>query len=911
MEEGTPAGAAGIHVELQASQSTVSPGSSVQISFVITNQKLEEDTFRVYLDGISPDWLETPAPAVTLSPGEKRAISVEVKAPPAPHVRAGVYEFTLRVVSAASPAESASVVGSLTVAAQWVEGRVAILLEAANFSLVPGQKVEIPVVLVNQGVAEDYFRINVEGLPGSWVSTASPVTHLKGGEQKEVLLNVSAPQSPQSKAGRYPFTIQVYRQQAPDQVNQVSGTITVTAFTAFGCRLEPKSLSSAEKGQITVLNEGNTQETFTILWRSDEDALEFSPAATQQLRLGPGETTTVEFSASAQARPILGGEFNYAFTVTVQNSKGETETISGGVTIKALIPYWVIPVFGLICLAFFCAAALSTLRPTFQSNNATRTAEAFGRATETAAAIQTVVAQGTLSADSDNDGLQDIEEVELGTDPFNPDSDGDSLTDGDEVRNRKTNPLNPDTDADGLRDGEEVTRGTDPLKTDTDGDFLGDGDEVNRGTDPLKPDTDNDGLADGDEVNRGTDPLRADTDGDALVDGDEVNRGTDPLRPDTDGDELNDGDEVSRGTDPLRPDTDQDQLMDGAEVSTYRTDPLNPDTDGDGFSDGIEVRELNSNPLDPNDPSQGMTQTALAPTQAATAPPTAPPTVQPSATSPAPTQLPPIQGQGRILFSSNREGNFEIYLLDTNSFITSRLTIDPAIDTQPAWSADGARIVFQSNRSGNNDIFIMNADGTAVTNLTNNPADDQTPSWSPDGQWIAFSTNRDGNQEVYKVRLDGSDLENISTNSAEDFDPSWIRAGFLGSDSVAFTSNRDGNQEIYSMSADGSAQVNLTLNPANDLQANPSPDGGQILFTSNRTGNQEVFVMGTGGSNPTNLSNNPAEDQAGTWSPNQGWVAFTTNRDGNREVYVMRSNGADVFNLTASPTSQDEYPAWK
>jgi hypothetical protein len=68
--------------------------------------------------------------------------------------------------------------------------------------------------------------------------------------------------------------------------------------------------------------------------------------------------------------------------------------------------------------------------------------------------------------DKDFDGLTDEEEKKLGTDPLNPDSDGDGLLDGTEVKKFKTNLLNPDTDGDGMKDGEEVLRGRDPLKKD-------------------------------------------------------------------------------------------------------------------------------------------------------------------------------------------------------------------------------------------------------------------------------------------------------------------------------------------------------------------------------------------------------------------------------------------------------------
>jgi outer membrane protein OmpA-like peptidoglycan-associated protein len=161
------------------------------------------------------------------------------------------------------------------------------------------------------------------------------------------------------------------------------------------------------------------------------------------------------------------------------------------------------------------------------------------------------------SADPDKDGLTNDQEKELGTAKNNPDTDGDGLTDGDEVMKYKTNPLKADTDGDGLTDGQEVTvYHTDPLKADTDGDGLTDGQEVNQyKTDPLKADTDGDGLTDGQEVNQyKTDPLKADTDGDGLTDGQEVNQyKTNPLKADTDGGSVNDGTEVSRGTNPLDP----------------------------------------------------------------------------------------------------------------------------------------------------------------------------------------------------------------------------------------------------------------------------------------------------------------------------------------------------------------------
>ncbi len=236
-------------------------------------------------------------------------------------------------------------------------------------------------------------------------------------------------------------------------------------------------------------------------------------------------------------------------------------------------------------------------------------------------------------ADWDDDGLTNSREREIGTDPNNPDTDGDGLKDGEEVFTYFTNPLKPDTDGDnlndydevfkhhtnptladtdidGLNDGEEIVRKTDPLLADTDGDVLLDGDEVNKyKTNPLKSDSDDDNLSDGDEVTKyNTNPALADTDNDLLKDGDEVNTyKTNPVIADTDTDGLRDGDEVKQyKTDPLKLDSDNDGLNDGDEVKQYNTNPALKDTDSDGLNDGDEVHKYKTNPLSDDSDTDGL-----------------------------------------------------------------------------------------------------------------------------------------------------------------------------------------------------------------------------------------------------------------------------------------------------------------
>src|SRR6266550_3870165 len=85
--------------------------------------------------------------------------------------------------------------------------------------------------------------------------------------------------------------------------------------------------------------------------------------------------------------------------------------------------------------------------------------------------------------------------------------------------------------------------------------------------------------------------------------------------------------------------------------------------------------------------------------------------------------------QGQIAFTSTRDGNSEIYVMNADGTGVTRLTDNPAADGDPAWSPDGTRLAFTSARDGNNEIYVMNADGSGVTRLTNDPNQDGHPAW--------------------------------------------------------------------------------------------------------------------------------------------------------------------------------------
>jgi Tol biopolymer transport system component len=96
----------------------------------------------------------------------------------------------------------------------------------------------------------------------------------------------------------------------------------------------------------------------------------------------------------------------------------------------------------------------------------------------------------------------------------------------------------------------------------------------------------------------------------------------------------------------------------------------------------------------------------------------------------------------------------------------------------PAQAPEQAQITFQSDRDGNWEIYAIDTDGRNPLRLTNNPADDLSPAWSPDGQRIAFASSRDGNYEIYVMDADGKNQRNLANNPADDVFPDWFDPAF-------------------------------------------------------------------------------------------------------------------------------------
>ncbi len=179
-----------------------------------------------------------------------------------------------------------------------------------------------------------------------------------------------------------------------------------------------------------------------------------------------------------------------------------------------------------------------------------------------------------------------------------------------------------------------------------------------------------------------------------------------------------------------------------------------------------------------------------------------------------------------IAFTSNRDGDWEIYRMAPDGSNIQRLTFHPSQDGFPAWTPNNESIVFTSDRTGDAEIYIMNADGSNVQLLASRPTTFETqPYVSPDGTMVAFSSQTAVNSvgEIVVMGIDGSNIQQLTSTGGLNYAPTFSP----DSSKILFVSDREVDDDIYIMNVDGSEQQPLTVDPGNDT----TPYWGSLLVT--------------------------------------------------------------------------------
>jgi len=294
-------------------------------------------------------------------------------------------------------------------------------------------------------------------------------------------------------------------------------------------------------------------------------------------------------------------------------------------------------------------------------------------------------------------------------------------------------------------------------------------------------------------------------------------------------------------------------------------------------------------------------------------PPTPVPSPTPGATvtqveviiaAPSPTHTPVLTAPDRIVFQSNRDGDYEIYIVNVDGSNLQKLTDNNVDDKYPAVSPDGRRIAYQVGGDENWGISVMDVDGGNRDVLSDNRFWDRLPTWSPDGQQIAFISNRNGQFAVHMMDANGQNVRQVVNTGERDGHVSWSV-----NDKLAFNTGGDSSKtwRIAVSDVNGDNVQNLTGN--GNWSPEWSPDGRFLVFVSSRSGgdtNPGIFVMNADGSNQRQLFDSPDYEWGARWSGDGQSIIFTRSPNNKDSIYMVPVQGGTSVLIMEGGS----YPAW-
>jgi Tol biopolymer transport system component len=251
------------------------------------------------------------------------------------------------------------------------------------------------------------------------------------------------------------------------------------------------------------------------------------------------------------------------------------------------------------------------------------------------------------------------------------------------------------------------------------------------------------------------------------------------------------------------------------------------------------------------------------------------------------------ENQDLILFSSDREGSSDIYLMNHKGKIQDRLTENSSEDWAPVW-VDQNHISFLSDRNGQAEVYRMNLI-TKKVEIMDQPVncvlDDKNYVYSKRGDRL-YSCGGD----IFLLKKDEVRAQNLTS----DLEGQANYMGWINEQEVSFTSNHEGNNEIYKLDLQKGTLTNLSKNQANDERADFSPNGTMVLFSSDRyeKGNQDIVMLDLVTGEFRRMTSTKEIELIARWSSKDDLFYFGGNGSGNWDIYSFHLPNRRISQLT-------------
>jgi TolB protein len=210
-------------------------------------------------------------------------------------------------------------------------------------------------------------------------------------------------------------------------------------------------------------------------------------------------------------------------------------------------------------------------------------------------------------------------------------------------------------------------------------------------------------------------------------------------------------------------------------------------------------------------------------------------------------------GRSILFVSYARRGLQPVLALATGGPSPATLFASERMIYPGAWSPDGSKIAFSSSKDGNPEIYVMDRDGSRVERLTDHPGIDVSPTWSPTGREIAFTSDRSGSPQIYVMDAEGLNLVRISLQGSYNAEPAWSPS--MEFSEIAYASRFRG--AVFDIVIHDLLKKQIRkITDQRGLNESPSwaPNGRHLAFASTRTGDSQIFTVNRDGSNLRQLT---------------------------------------------------------